>query len=232
MMPRMLSVGLFNTDLGSEPGRPAEVAWLLGENVDLQAALAGIMRSLSAEHVLWVAVGRNRGARTKAVASQARTGGTFAKGVEERITIELGADDVFCDLGRWDSAGGEQPIEPLLPGARGSKAIGVFARGDARRAPTLAVDAMSVIAVELWSAVSRSGVMVDGARKAFESLLMRASQSNHLVVSPIVPETLGEGLAVTGAPGLTSRVLSEIHAARIPDAELRRSAQLGGYWPR
>jgi hypothetical protein len=190
------------------------------------------MRSLSAEHVLWVAVGRNRGARTKAVASQARTGGTFAKGVEERITIELGADDVFCDLGRWDSVGGEQPIEPLLPGARGSKAIGVFARGDARRAPTLAIDAMSVIAVELWSAVSRSGVMVDGARKAFESLLMRASQSNNLVVSPIVPETLGEGLAVTGAPGLTSRVLSEIHAARIPDAELRRSAQLGGYWPR
>jgi hypothetical protein len=228
----MLSVGLFHTDLGSEPGRPAEVAWLLGENVDLQAALAGIMRSLSTEHVLWVAVGRNRGARTKAVASQARTGGTFAKGVEERITIGLGADDVFCDLGRWDSVGGGQPIEPLLPGARGSKAIGVFAPGDARRAPTLAVDAMSVIAVELWSAVSRSGVMVDGARKAFESLLMRASQGNHLVVSPIAPEALGEGLAVTGAPGLTSRVLSGIHAARIPGAELRRSAQLGGYWPR
>ena len=91
---------------------------------------------------------------------------------------------------------------------------------------------MNVVAVELWSAVSRSGVIAAGAWKAFESLLMRASESNHLVVSRIVPETLGEGLAVTGAPGLPSRALSEIHAAPIPDAELRRSAQLGGHWPR
>ena len=179
-----------------------------------------------------VAVGRNRGARSKAVADRARTGAMFAEGVDERVTIELGPDDVFCDLGRWGAVGGEQYTEPLLPAPRGLKAIGVFARGDAGRVPTVAVDAMNVVAVEVWSAVSRNGVIADSAQKAFESLLVRACQSNHLVVSRIVPETLGEGLAVTGAPGWTSRALSEIHAAPIPDAEFRRSVQLGGHWPR
>jgi hypothetical protein len=115
----------------------------------------------------------------------------------------------------------------------GVQSFAVLAKSKPKReVPDIARDALAVAVLGMWAAQVHNPVLDATYVNGLLELMRHACTTDQFVISRIVPEFLGAGLAITGHAGWIDSLRNRLIGGELAGVEVRRSSELGGRWPR